>query len=599
MKKLLIGLGILIALIVVGAASVLLLVDVNRYNGAVQAQLERQLGRNVTLGRMSLGILPLRFQVENPVIAEDPAFASQSPFIRAGKLDASLSLAALLGGNVDLQSLDLEHPTVELIRNKQGAWNFSTLGPAGGGSSSGESKGNGRGFALERLSIHDGQVAVTDLQGGRGRTVFDHIDLTTRLADRSGVTSATGNLKLNAARFNGVDLGYPIAIEYDVASKPSQGLVEINNAKVLLGKTPVDVAGSLMTNTTPARLNLSIKTGDVAIAEIARLASAFGIAFAPGTNVTGTVRTDVKATGSTATPELTGAINARDLKISGKDVPQPVEVKAIDLALSPSEIRSNDFTATSGKTNVAARFVVHQYTSPSPSVDAVLRAPNATLPEIQSIAKAYGITGLDQIKGNGNLNLDMHAAGPVQSFKSESVMRALNGTMDLNFNDVRISGFNLAHELGAIGGFLGSSSADQKITEIIKMAGHIAVTNGIAHTDDLKAQTALGEISATGTGDLVTEALNMKLSAILSKGSADKVGGGQIGGYMRTVFANSTGDMTIPVIVTGTFKQPKFSPDTQGLVQLQKQKLIPGFQSGQNPADTVKGILGGLLGGKK
>jgi len=585
---------------VVVAAAAVLLVDVNRYRGAVQAQLERQLGRNVTLGKMSLGILPLRFQVENPVIAEDPAFASQAPFIRAGKLDASASLSSLLGGNVDIQSLDLEHPTVELIRNQKGVWNFSTLGPAAGGSNSGGASKNGRrAFALEQLSIHDGQVAVSDLEGGHGRTVFDHIDLTSRLTDRSGVTSAAGNLRLNAARFNGVDLGYPIAIDYDVASKAAQGLIDINNAKVLLGKTPVDVAGSLITNITPARLNLNIKTGDVSIAEIARLASAFGIAFAPGTSVSGSVRTDVKATGSTSSPELNGAINGRDLKISGKDVPQPVEVKAIDLALSPSEIRSNDFNATSGKTNVAARFAVRQYTSLSPSVDVVLRAPNATLPEIQSIAKAYGITGLEQVQGNGNLNIDMHAAGPVQSFKSESLMRALNGTMDLNFNDVRISGFDLAHELGAIGGFLGSNSGDRKITEIIKMAGHIAVTNGIAHTDDLKAQTALGDVSATGTGDLVTEALNMKLSAVLSKASADKVGGGRIGGYMRTVFANTTGDMMIPVLVTGTFKQPKFSPDTQALVQLQKQKLIPGFQPGQKPADTVRGILGGLLGGKK
>src|SRR5437879_4931115 len=216
---------------------------------------------------------------------------------------------------------------------------------------------------------------------------------------------------------------------------------------------------------------------------MSRQAPSFGIACSPDTSLSGTVRTDVKANGSTSKPELTGAINARDMKISGKDVPQPVAVKAIDLALSPSEIRSNDFTATSGKTNVAARFAVRQYTSPSPSVDVVLRAPNATLPEIQSIAKAYGITGLDQIKGNGNLNVDMHAAGPVQSFKSESLMRAVNGTMDLNFNDVRISGFDLGHELGAIGGFLGANSADSKITEIIKMTGHIAVTNGIAHTD--------------------------------------------------------------------------------------------------------------------
>jgi hypothetical protein len=86
---------------------------------------------------------------------------------------------------------------------------------------------------------------------------------------------------------------------------------------------------------------------------------------------------------------------------------------------------------------------------------------------------------------------------------------------------------------------------------------------------------------------------------LLSKASADKVGGGKIGGYMRTVFGNEAGEMTIPVLVTGTFKQPRFAPDTQTFAQLQKQRFIPGYQPGQKPADTVKGILGGLLGGKK
>jgi AsmA protein len=599
MKKIILAVGISIAVIVVVAAAAMLLIDVNRYRGPVQAQLERQLGRKVTLGRMSLGILPLRFQVENPVIAEDPGFASQAPFIRAGKLDARVSLSSLLGGNVDVSSLDLERPTVELIRNKRGEWNFSTLGRPAGTSSGGASKGSAHAFALDRLSIHDGQVALTDLQQAHGRTILDHIDVTSRLSDQSGMTAAAGSLKLNAARFNGVDLGYPVAIDYDVVSKLSEGLIDINKAKILLGQTPVDVVGSLTTNTTPPRLNLNIKSGDVPIAEIARLASAFGVAFAPGTNVSGKVRLDVKATGPTANPELTGSIAGRDLKISGKDVPQPVEVKAIDLALSPAEIRSNDFTATSGKTNVAAQFAVRQYASPSPSVDATLRAPNATLPEIQSIARAYGITGLDQVKGNGNLNVDMHAAGPVQSFKSESVMRALNGTMDLNFNDIRIYGFNLAHELGAIGGFLGATSGDHNVTEVNKLTGHIVVNHGIARTDDLKAQMALGDISGTGTADLVSEALNLKLSAMLSKASADKAGGGKIGGYTRTVIANTAGGMTIPILVTGTFKQPRFAPDTQAFAQLQKQKLIPGLQPGQKPADTARGILGGVLGRKK
>jgi uncharacterized protein involved in outer membrane biogenesis len=558
MRKTIIGLGIGVAAIIVIVAAALFLVDVNRYRGAVQAQLERQLGRSVTLGKMHLGILPLRLQVENAVIAEDPAFASQTPFIRADNLDVSVGVSSLMGGDVNVHSLELQRPTVQLIRNKRGEWNFSTLGGKGPDASNPRSSkdGSARGFALEHIAIHDGRLSLNGF-------AIDHIDMT------SGI-------------------------------KNTNGVLTIDDTKVRLGQTPIDVAGSITTNTTPAQLNLTMKTGNVPIDDIAHLASALGIAFAPGTNVNGKVQADLKMTGSAANPVLTGTIAGRDVKVSGKDVPQPVEVKAIDVAISPDEIRSNDFTATSGKTNVASRFEVKQYMSSSPSMDLTLRAPNATLPEIQSIARAYGIKGLDQVKGNGNLNLDMRAAGPLQSFSSEHVMRAINGNMDLNFDDVRISGFDLTHELGAIGGFLGaSSSGNDKVTDIIKLAGHIAVANGIAHTDDLKAQMAIGNLSAVGTGDLATEALNVKLTAVLAKAFADKVGGGNIAGYMKTVFGNAGGEMTIPVLVTGTFKQPRFSPDTQSIVQLQKQKLIPGLQPGQKPQDTVKGILGGLLGGKK
>ena len=62
-----------------------------------------------------------------------------------------------------------------------------------------------------------------------------------------------------------------------------------------------------------------------------------------------------------------------------------------------------------GGTTAAAQFTMTQYASNSPQVDATLRAPQAALPELLSIAKAYGVTGLDKISGAGNLSLDLHA----------------------------------------------------------------------------------------------------------------------------------------------------------------------------------------------
>jgi hypothetical protein len=96
---------------------------------------------------------------------------------------------------------------------------------------------------------------------------------------------------------------------------------------------------------------------------------------------------------------------------------------------------------------------MRQYTSPNPVIDATLKAPNAQLPALLSMAKAYGVTSLDKITGAGTLNLDMHAVGPVKSLNQNELMRAVNGNLNLNFNNVKYSGADLTHELGAIAGF--------------------------------------------------------------------------------------------------------------------------------------------------
>ena len=79
------------------------------------------------------------------------------------------------------------------------------------------------------------------------------------------------------------------------------------------------------------------------------------------------------------------------------------------------------------------------------------------LPAILAMAKAYGVTGLDKFNGAGTLALDMHAAGPLKSITSDEIIRALNGNLNLNFNNVRYSGVDVGHELANIGRFLNAT----------------------------------------------------------------------------------------------------------------------------------------------
>src|SRR5579872_532222 len=95
MRKVGIAIGIIVLLVILGGAIFASTFDVNRYRGAIQAKLSSQLGRNVTLGQMTLNIFPPRFVVHDVTIAEDPAVHSDKPFVQTQQLAVSIKLLPL------------------------------------------------------------------------------------------------------------------------------------------------------------------------------------------------------------------------------------------------------------------------------------------------------------------------------------------------------------------------------------------------------------------------------------------------------------------------------------------------------------------------
>ncbi len=666
MRKILLIIGIVLVLLVVAAGIFVATFNPNDYQATIQTKLEEQLNRKVQLGDMSLGLFPPRFRVANLAITDDAKFKSTQPFIQTGELSISVQLLPLLHKSLQVDSLTLKQPHVELIKDAQGVWNFASLGQKTATPSSSSEQ---QGFSLGKLAIEDGQIAITDLQNHKPRTVYDHINFQltdfapnkpfnleasvhlpgsgdqqiqlqgtggplshddpastsfkgtldlkdvdiaglqkflqtsalentegilsghTKIANQNGQVSANGQMSVDKPKLHGIEVGYPINLDYDINDNLQTDLLTINKAAIKLGPTPLLISGTVNSKPTPAQLDVNLKANDVSIVEIARMAAAAGMAFSPDTKVDGRINANLQARGPADKPVLNGTLGGRDIQISGKDIAKPVQVKAINVTLTPTEIRSDNFNVTAGGTTASTQFTLKQYTSKSPLVDATVRAPKAALPELLSMAKAYGVTGLDKLSGAGNLNLDMHVVGPLQTISSDQIMKALNGTLNVDFNDVRYAGVDISHRLAALTGSLQQGQEDKGFTNILKMTGNILVKNGIAQTNNLQATFDIANLDAVGTADLASQALNMQVNAVFNKAfskqvSGASVGGTNVGNFLNAALSNSEGELVIPAIVTGTLQNPKFTPDTKKIAQ---RKAKGGASS----------LIQGLLGQKK
>src|SRR5271157_3819820 len=509
MRKLAIVAIVIVAIVVVVTLALPHLIDVNQYRGQIQVQLQKSLNRPVQLGTMSLGVFPLRVEVNNVTIGDDPSFGSKVPFAQVGELDVSIALLPLLSKNIEVDSLELKHAKIEIIRNAQGIWNFSTAGssPAAPAQQAPPSQpqqqakqppaqaapSTSGGFSLGELKVTDSQIAITDYQKHQARAVYDHIDVTlkhyapgkpfsidaaahlpgsgsqtlqltgdggpvnnanfdsttfkgsvklkevslsaaqkflnaaalqgteavisgsTDLSNSNGKMAASGSLKLDNAVIRGVQVGYPISAEFDLTDDLTNDVLQIKQGSLKLGSTPLSIKGMINTHPNPSVVDANVSASDASIQEVAGLAAAFGVAFSPNTKIAGQLTANIHAQGPTDHLSLNGNVNGRKLEVTGSDIPQAVHVPAIDLAMTPQQIQSNNFTATCGATTVAVQMTLSQYTGNSPSVDATIKTVNGKVEELLGIAKAYGVSAVEDMSGSGNVSLDVRATGPIKN----------------------------------------------------------------------------------------------------------------------------------------------------------------------------------------
>jgi hypothetical protein len=138
-------------------------------------------------------------------------------------------------------------------------------------------------------------------------------------------------------------------------------------------------------------------------------------------NFNGRLTADIGAKGPANRPTFDGRISVRYLSVTGKQLAMPVEVKSLDLTLSPSEIRSNQFYVAAGKSTLASQFTLSRYATRSATIDATVRDPHAALNELLDIARAYGVSSLQGVSGSGNVAIGLRAAATLKSLQSSEI----------------------------------------------------------------------------------------------------------------------------------------------------------------------------------
>lgn len=99
------------------------LIRVDRYRPQVISYLQEETGKQVEIGRLALSIFPISVRIDNFGVRNPPIFPP-GYIVQVTRIDAQLSLNALLHRQIVITSLVLEEPVLYLTSDPDGPWNF-------------------------------------------------------------------------------------------------------------------------------------------------------------------------------------------------------------------------------------------------------------------------------------------------------------------------------------------------------------------------------------------------------------------------------------------------------------------------------------------
>jgi AsmA protein len=542
--------SIVVALVVLLLLAVLLVplfINANTFRPTLESQLSDALGRKVTLGSLSFSLFSGSLVADNISIADDPAFNSK-PFLQAKSLHIGVEVGPLLfHQQLVVTSFVADSPSINLVHNAQGTWNFSDMGRNAGSRTQNTQKESAiPNFTVGELKVVNGTAVVSDVPA-------------------TGTPFTYSNLNLSAEQFSFAK-SFPFTLS---ASLPAGGSLDVKgNAGPVNQKDASD---------TPLNATINLKHFDPVAAGV--------IQASQGISMLAEITAQVTSNGQTLTSN--GTVNAARLKLApnGTPTPNPVDISyTVNHNLDARTGQVNDLGI---KTGGVAVHVNGTYTMTGPQVTLALHlsAPNLPINQVEALLPAAGVRlpSGSSLQG-GTLTANLAINGPANAPTISGPVQVDNTTL---------AGFDLSSKIGGLKPVGGSKGG----TQIQTVRANVNSSPQGTRIDDLYASVpVLG--TATGAGTVSPQgALNFQVVAKLNTSSGvasqalsgvSALGGGAVGQAVNTAAANG-----IPVHITGTTSNPVIQADLNQLLQknagnIIKQQILGNGNKQPNASDVLK-----------
>jgi uncharacterized protein involved in outer membrane biogenesis len=195
---------LVVALIFVGPA----LIKVDRYRPQLISYLQDKTGKQVEIGRLALTFFPVSIHIDNFGVKNPPIFP-RGYVVQVARIDAELSVGALLHRQVVIKSLVLEDPVLNMTSDPDGPWNFENP----------QAKDSQNTFPLgviSRVQIKRGQLIASNLlpSDAAGPIFFEaheiscdleQVNLVGIVNPSSSSMDGQGSLKAGLLRFGAIE----------------------------------------------------------------------------------------------------------------------------------------------------------------------------------------------------------------------------------------------------------------------------------------------------------------------------------------------------------------------------------------------------------